>query len=344
VAYLRDRLTAVKIAIRGVLTRTKIIAVTAGAVVGSICLSFIPRIRSINAGGDPNATSSYYAVYVTFNKYGNVADYIADQIAALSDLGYRVLVISNSKELSDQNLAKLSRDAWKVLHRRNIGWDFGAYKDGIVHIGSLNRLTSLILMNDSCYGPIGDLRRFESNARAGNAHVWGITDSWWDRYHIQSYFLRIGNLALCSNAFQRFWARQLPYQPRSLVIRNGEIRFTQVMLRAGMKTAVLCPYQAVASQALEKIITRLTARNARIPTRERQHLRTLADHIAAGSSLNPMHSFWDILITEFSCPFLKKDLLRRNPTAIPNLYRWEQVILNHTQYDVEKIKQDLQIY
>ncbi len=31
----------------------------------------------------------------------------------------------------------------------------------------------------------------------------------------------------------------------------------------------------------------------------------------------PTHYFWDDLVTVFSCPFIKRDLLEKNPVGIP---------------------------
>jgi hypothetical protein len=135
----------------------------------------------------------------------------------------------------------------------------------------------------------------------------------------------------------------LPYQPRYLVIRNGEVRLTQCLARSAMTTNVLCPYRTVASRVLHLVLTRIGGDMTGLLPREREYLRSLAEGISKGTPLNPMHSFWDVLIVEFGCPFIKRDLLRRNPAQIPGIVEWEGFLANHTKYDVDLIDRDLKI-
>ncbi len=314
-----------------------------GAIIGSLAVMFVPRLRRVFDGGDPNASSRRYAVYVTYDKHSLVADYVVDQLSALVRLGYRVVFVSASPKLAEENVAKVARHCWRILHRRNIGHDFGGYKDGVRQIGRLETLEALILMNDSCYGPLVDLDAVEKCARASDANLWGITDSWQSNYHVQSYFLRIDSHALNSAAFRRFWKTLLPCQSRRLVIRTGEIRFTQTLVRNAMTTQVLCPYQAVANRVLQLILSRTAGDTAAILPRERKYLGWLADEISRGTPLNPMHSFWDVIIAEFGCPFIKRNLLRQNPARIPGVVEWAAFLARHTQYDTDLIDRHLKI-
>lgn len=313
------------------------------AIAGSCLLVFVRRVRTITHGSDPNASSPRYAVYVTYDKYSLVADYVIAQVEALARLGYRTLVVSTSPQLPEDEAAKVLRLSWKVLHCRNFGHDFGSYKDGIRLIGRMDEVESLILMNDSCYGPLLDLDSIAQLARLSNSDIWGITDSWWKNYHLQSYFLHIGGRALRSKAFGQFWATLLPYQPRSLVIRLGEVRFTQHLVRDGIITQVLCPYHTVASRALQVILLRLAGDAGHLLPGERHYLQRLGNDISKGSPLNPMHSFWDVLLVEFACPFIKRDLLSRNPVGIPGLIEWASLLPKHTDYDIDLIYRHLKI-
>jgi lipopolysaccharide biosynthesis protein len=304
---------------------------------------FVPSIRMAIDGHDPAASSHRYAVYVTYDRRSLVADYVVTQVAALAALGYRILFISTSPKLPGDEAAKVLHFTWKVLHRRNIGYDFGSYKDGIRLIGSMDKVDSLILMNDSCYGPLFDLAGIEQRAQANGPNILGVTDGWWKDYHLQSYFLRIDSHALRSQAFDRFWRTLPPYLPRTLAIRLGEIRFTQHLVRRGMTTDVLCPYQAVASRALQLILDRLTGNIAQLLPSERKYLETVAGEISNGTPLNAMHSFWDVLIVEFACPFIKRNLLRQNPARIPGLLEWPALLQKRSDYDIDVIHRHLKI-
>jgi lipopolysaccharide biosynthesis protein len=183
----------------------------------------------------------------------------------------------------------------------------------------------------------------EHRARTSGSELWGITDSWQTSYHVQSYFLRVDQRAMNSRAFRRFWSTLLPYQSRGLAIRNGEIRFTQSLLRNGMTAAVLCPYQMVASRVLQTILARTNDDAAALLPGEQKYLASLADDISNGTQLNPMHAFWDVMIVEFGCPFIKRNLLRQNPTRIPGLVDWAAFLSTHTKYDPDLIDRHLKI-
>jgi hypothetical protein len=303
---------------------------------------FVPTIRSVSPGADPCRTSDRAAIYVSFDRWGLVADYVVAQVAALAASGRRVMFISTSPKLSPADITRLQPLVQEVVHRRNVGHDFGAYKDGITRLGDLRSLRSLVLMNDSCYGPFGGLDPVEAAAAASGADLFGITDSWSIRYHLQTYYVWIGPKALQSPAFAAFWRSLLPSQPRSMVITNGEIRFTQMLLKAGLTVRALCPYSEAARHAIFAAQRRLADGAALLPP-ERHYLEHLTNCIQSGLALNPTHSFWDVLLTDCGSPFIKRELLRRNPVRIPGVPLWEQIVAGRTGVDLEAIRNHLKL-
>jgi hypothetical protein len=302
---------------------------------------FVPTILATWPGADPHADCGKAAVYVSFDKWGLLADYVVAQVAELARAGRRVIFISTSPKLMPQDVARLLPYVREVVHRRNVGHDFGAYKDGIARLGPLAGLDSLVLMNDSCYGPFGGLARVEAAAAASGADLFGITESWSIRYHLQTYYVRIGARALNAPAFAAFWRSLLPSQPRSMVITNGEIRFTQILLKAGMTASVLCPYADAARRAASAAQNLLLANDAAMPAWQASYLKHLLNCILDGTPLNPTHSFWDVLLTECGAPFVKRELLRHNPVRIPGVSLWEHVLANLPQLDLPRAELDL---
>jgi hypothetical protein len=71
-------------------------------------------------------------------------------------------------------------------------------------------------------------------------------------------------------------------------------------------------------------------------------LRRVYDAIDHGSPVNTTHFFWDYLIGELGCPFLKRELLAANPMHVPFLNQWRKVIENTTDYDTDLIAQHLE--
>jgi hypothetical protein len=76
---------------------------------------------------------------------------------------------------------------------------------------------------------------------------------------------------------------------------------------------------------------------------EKRYLEALARQISQGIPLNPTHSFWDVMIVEFGCPFIKRDLLKRNPARIPGVSEWSSLLSVHTAYDTGRIERHLKI-
>jgi hypothetical protein len=313
------------------------------AIIGSCIAVFMPRVRTVLEGLDPNASSLRYAVYATYDRYGLISDHVVEQVTNLAALGYRVVFVSASPRWPNGQVMKVSDQCWKLVHRYNFGHDFGSYKCGIRQIGYFADVQSLILMNDSCYGPLFDLSDIERRAQSGAVNIFGITDSWQHKYHLQSYFLHLSGRAVRSKAFRRFWATLLPYQSRALTVRQGEVRFSQHMVRTGMTTVALCPYLAVARLAQQLILRRISGGAPGLLPNEKSYLDVLARQISQGVPLNPTHSFWDVVIVEFGCPFIKRDLLRNNPRHIPGVLDWASVLLEHTAYDPDRIEQHLKI-
>jgi lipopolysaccharide biosynthesis protein len=313
------------------------------ALIGSCIAIFIPRVRAVTDGAEPAPQSRRYAVYATYDRYGLISDYIVEQVAVLAGLGYRVIFVSASPRLPDEQVMKVRQHCWKLVHRRNFGHDFGSYKCGIQQIAAPEDVQSLILMNDSCYGPLFDLSDIVQRAQSGGADILGITDSWQHKYHLQSYFLHLSGRAVRSRAFRYFWATLLPYQSRALTVRHGEVRFTQLMVRNGITTDALCPYRAVAQLAQQLIMTRTNDEASLLLPNEKRYLEALARQISQGIPLNPTHSFWDVMIVEFGCPFIKRDLLKRNPARIPGVSEWSSLLSVHTAYDTGRIERHLKI-
>jgi hypothetical protein len=70
---------------------------------------------------------------------------------------------------------------------------------------------------------------------------------------------------------------------------------------------------------------------------ERFRRRVLGDR-----AINPMQYFWDILVIDYKCPFIKRELIQSNPAHIPFTSQWPDVILSQSHYDVTMIKRHLQ--
>ena len=96
------------------------------------------------------------AVLVMFAEVEKIDNYIfflAEQIR----LAVQRIVVTVNGKLDDESVRKLSSCADDIFIRENKGFDCGAYKDTLEnYLGweEVRKYDELILLNDSCYGPI----------------------------------------------------------------------------------------------------------------------------------------------------------------------------------------------
>src|SRR5689334_11407252 len=147
------------------------------------------------------------AVFVHYDRRGVLHEFAEFQLAKLVESGFEIIFVSNAPKLDPSALIRLKPLCAVIVQRRNVGYDFGAYKEGIALIPDVTKLDALILANDSVYGPLQDLSGVIQAMSPEVADVWGITDSWSFSFHLQSYFLLIHNKALNSPQFAAFWSK-----------------------------------------------------------------------------------------------------------------------------------------
>ena len=296
-------------------------------------------VRKTFPGADPLSTSKLAAVYAHYDSEGLIHDYVVHQLGELAAAGFRIVFVSNSPKFPPESVAQISPFCRSILWRCNIGYDFGAYKDGLNTVDGKDDLIALLLMNDSIYGPFFRLRDQLNEIDRSTTDFWGITDSWERQFHVQSYFLLFFGNVLKSKPFKKFW-RQFPYvNSKRWIIRNGEIKLSKVLTQQKLRANVLAPYWSVAKKVLDSI-TQIDTDS--LPDSHRNYLKTLLNHLIDGRPMNSMHVFWETLILEYKCPFLKRELVKSNPVNVPFAWRWPEVVRQASDYDVGMIRRHLQ--
>jgi lipopolysaccharide biosynthesis protein len=282
------------------------------------------------------------AVFVHFDRQGIVHDFVLHYLAEIARAGFTTVFVSNAPRLDPESRDRVVPLCGAIVQRANVGMDFGAYKDGIGTLPRLDRLEALLLANDSVYGPFHDLGDVISRMNLAEADVWGITDSWEQRFHLQSYFLLFGRRALRHEAFAPFWSRVRYVQAKAWVVGHYEVGLTQHLVRGGLRCRALLPYRAAATTMLAAL-RRTAAEGGFTPSERRQDfLASLIRAVEYGIPLNSSHFFWDHLIVKMGCPFLKRELLRENPVRIPGLVAWQEVIQSASKYDTDLIARHLE--
>lgn len=275
------------------------------------------------------------AIVVFYQAQGRVFAYHRRLLQDLKSQGFATVLVRNGSE-NLSRFVETTRDlADLVLVRENAGLDFSAWLSAFQLLGlEPSALGELVFANDSVVGPLFPLREAVSRMAAADCDFWAMTDSWAHAYHLQSYFLCFKELALKSSALSEYLRDYAHPTAKDEIIAQGEVGLTQALLAANLRAAAYCPYLEVAEHWLLDLPRRVAefthAPEALTNTKPEDALRgvlhdradyyaRIAGYLRSGQALNSSHFFWDTLIRDFRFPFLKKDLLLRNPASIPNV-------------------------
>lgn len=287
-------------------------------------------------GGQTLTGAKDVAVLVTWDAGGRVHDFLLAHIKGLSEAGRTVIVVSNSPKCPEAEVAKALPHCALFAWRTNRGYDFGAYRDGLKLVPDYDALDSLIFINDSTYGPFQKLGPVLKKMKPAEADVWGLTESWDTRWHLQSYFLLFHRAALQNEKVRALWDDWKHVNSKSWIINKLEIGLTGRLTKAGLKCKAVWPYRPMVTSFCEDVRKHDLTNEESLAQQHRELLKFmchLADH---GAPMNPCHFFWDRLIAD-GFPYLKREVLTSNPIGMPRLYEWSDVISSVSRYDTEMI-------
>lgn len=159
-------------------------------------------------------------IYFIYDPDGIVDDYVLYQLRDLREnVEFLHCVINGT--LTPEGVKALSEVADQVYVRENKGNDVGAYKAAIEKIGweKLDTYDELVLMNNTCYGPVYPFKECFDWAESKEIEIWGLT--WGEKVawtgtddylhynksktHIQSYFLAVRAPLLGSKLLKDFF-------------------------------------------------------------------------------------------------------------------------------------------
>jgi hypothetical protein len=184
----------------------------------------------------------------------------------------------------------------------------------------------LMLANDSVLGPIYPLPPVIEVMRAGGNGLFGLTESLQGGPHLQSYLLLARGKAVVSD-LMRFLQTLYISHSKWLLVQLGEIRLARWMRQRGHRVAAVYGYdrliQAAVADPAER--HRLTVSNTKL-----QNLDRLAADQAVALlyewPLNPTHHLWHVLAVKLGSPFIKTELVLRNPGRLPGVEDWPALV------------------
>ena len=258
---------------------------------------------------------SKICVFAHWNPRGDVRQDVLRHVERLTDSGFAVIFVSNAGMLSVEANRVLQSICAAILVRRNIGYDFGGWREAMAAFSLPQANTELlVLANDSVVGPVQPLRTLWDGIDFSKADVWACTESWEVDYHLQSYWMTFGRVATSSAAWHTFWAGVRPLWNKNWLVRNYEIGLTRTLMRAGLRC------QAVWPQA--RLLPDMTLFPTDLAVEQAQRVGRL---LQTGAPLNPTCELWRPLLRQ-GFPFLKRELLEHNTRGIADVVEWRAAL------------------
>lgn len=178
----------------------------------------------------------YIAVFAHYDKHNIVDDYVLYYLKNLKLIADKIIFISdNNLHEFEQN--KLRNLCHTIIAKKHGEYDFGSYKRGLEEAYKLsNEFDSIIIANDSCYGPFKPLDNIFKLMEYSNCDFWGLTINQ-EKYlpHLQSYFLVFNKKIINSNIFRSFFKNVERQDNKENIIEKYEISLTTDFLNHGFK-------------------------------------------------------------------------------------------------------------
>ncbi len=261
-------------------------------------------------------------------------------LMCLKQVGYNVLLINNGQR-SDELVKILLPQCHSVVTRPYGGRDFGSYKCGTKMLREMNQeIQQIIYCNDSIFIRPSTLQQLLERIKQLNQDYIGITETYANSYHVQSWFFALSGRLFNSADFQRFWLSYKPMSYRLHCISNGEIGVSTHLSKSGIHPHSLYTQSMVVSlifngtltEALERLLMlygpqefaglRDTIRQmtfGEIGNERTAHdflKREVMESLGRSNTMNAANLVL-LDLTEF--PFLKKDLVYRGQYMITQI-------------------------
>ena len=218
-----------------------------------------------------------------FSENGNIGESVLILAQSIKTCTDKLVIVINGKIGKDiEKIQNISND---IYLRDNIGYDSGAYKDGLCQLydrGDIFEYDELALVNDSFWGPLFPFDEMFDRMKTEKVDFWGITRSEAGRIldyeypqHIQGYFIVVRKHVFIDDPnFCDFW-KKLEY-PKSYneAVINYEIGISKWMSERGYKFSSYMDVQGAESLVLK--------------------------------NRNVYLDYFDELIIKYRCPVLKK--------------------------------------
>lgn len=177
-------------------------------------------------------------IFLFYDPEGKVDDYILGCLGSLQEHMDYLLVVSNSP-LDETNRKRLESVSSEVMERKNVGYDVGAYRDGLRHLGwdHMGDYDELVLFNYTFFAPIHPWAGLFERTDKWDTDFWGITEHDEVRphpflpklvmpRHIQSHWIAVRASLSATKDWRTYWEDMPPIESYNDSIQWHESRFT----------------------------------------------------------------------------------------------------------------------
>ena len=177
-------------------------------------------------------------IFLFYDPEGKVDDYILGCLGSLQQHMDYLLVVSNSP-LDETNRKRLESVSSEVMERKNVGYDVGAYRDGLRHLGwdHMGDYDELVLFNYTFFAPIHPWAGLFERTDKWDTDFWGITEHDEVRphpflpklvmpRHIQSHWIAVRSSLSTTKDWRSYWEDMPPIESYNDSIQWHESRFT----------------------------------------------------------------------------------------------------------------------
>ena len=157
-------------------------------------------------------------------------------VLELERLRYQVVVVRASDSPDDLDWPERKPRA-VVVHKPNIGYDFGSWAVGMKLFPSVLKAEYVLLANDSMVGPFGPLDAMISDFESSVCDVWGATSTLQFTPHLQSYMLGFHHGVLRDPSLATFWSRLRVERSKEEIIVRQERGLSAILYSEGFSSA-----------------------------------------------------------------------------------------------------------
>lgn len=251
-----------------------------------------------------------------------IDDYVVYMLQELYKLKFDIVFVTTSEKIQSNQLAKIQKYLLMSVVKKNIGYDFMSWKTGLSLVDDYKNYETILHINDSIFFPLVNTTKMFDTMKLQEVDCWGLTDSFKQTYHIESFFWVVNQRLLQSKVYEDFWNQCQILNDKSQIIQKYEMGFAPLFLKHGFKCSAYIPLQKI----LQKI--------------DLSYRKNSVENLEQKRSFN---LFWDLIIKDFQAPFIKKKILIKSHAEYnPTTFGYKEVLYQHTSYDIDLIEHVLQ--